>query len=82
MAAGSGGNGLQRVVRAIQSSLTQPRESNQAMHELTAVQARQAIEIGKLSRAVNKLADKDQSVNVSVRGNDATAYLGALNSRM
>jgi tape measure domain-containing protein len=82
MTAGSGGNGLQRVVRAIQSSLTAPRESNQAMHELTAVQARQAIEIGKLSRAVNKLASKDQSVNVSVRGNDATAYLGALNSRM
>jgi tape measure domain-containing protein len=82
MTAGSGGNGLQRVVRAIQSSLTQPRESSQAMHELTAVQARQAIEIGKLSRAVNKLANKDQSVNVSVRGNDATAYLGALNSRI
>ena len=82
MTAGSGGNGLQRVVRAIQSSLTQPRESNQAMHELTAVQARQSIEIGKLSRAVNKLANKDQSVNVSVRNNDATAYLGALNSRI
>ncbi len=82
MAAGSGGNGLQRVFRAIQSSLAQPRESGQAMHELTAVQARQAIEIGKLSRAVNKLANKDQSVNVSVRGNDATAYLGALNNRI
>jgi tape measure domain-containing protein len=82
MAAGSGGNGLQRVVRAIQSSLAQPRESGQAMYELTAVQARQSIEIGKLSRAVNKLANKDQSVNVSVRNNDATAYLGALNSRI
>jgi tape measure domain-containing protein len=82
MTAGSGGNGLQRVVRAIQSSLAQPRESGQAMYELTAVQARQSIEIGKLSRAVNKLASKDQSVNVSVRGNDATAYLGALNSRI
>jgi tape measure domain-containing protein len=79
MAAGSGGNGLQRVVRAIQSSLTQPRESNQAMHELTAVQARQAIEIGKLSRAVNKLADKDHNVNVSVRNTGGTAYLQALN---
>lgn len=79
MTAGSGGNGLQRVVRAIQSSLAAPRESGQAMHELTAVQARQAIEIGKLSRAVNKLADKDHNVNVSVRNTGGTAYLQALN---
>ncbi len=79
MAAGSGGNGLQRVVRAIQSSLTQPRESNQAVHELTAVQACQAIEIGKLSRAVNRLADKDHSVNVSVRNTGSSASIEALN---
>jgi tape measure domain-containing protein len=79
MAAGSGGNGLQRVVRAIQSSLVRPSESGQAMHELTAVQARQAIEIGKLSRAVNKLADKDHSVNVSVRNTGSSASIEALN---
>ena len=79
MTAGSGGNGLQRVVRAIQSSLTQPRESGQAMHELTEVQARQAIEIGKLSRAVNKLAEKDHSVNVSVRNTGNAASIEALN---
>ena len=79
MTASSGASGLQRVVRAIQSSLGQPRESNQSMHELTAVQARQAIEIGKLSRAVNRLADKDHSVNVSVRNTGSTASIEALN---
>ena len=79
MAASSGGNGLQRVVRAIQSSLATPGQSGQAMHELTAVQARQAIEIGKLSRAVNRLADKDHSVNVSVRNTGNAASIEALN---
>jgi len=81
MAAGSGGNGLQRVVRAIQASLTQPRESSSSMHELATVQARQALEIGKLSRAVNKLADKDHTVNVAVRNTGSTAYLDALSRR-
>ena len=79
MTAGSGGNGLQRVVRAIQASLAVPRESSQSMHELTAVQARQSIEIGKLSRAVNRLADKDHSVNVSVRNTGSSASIEALN---
>jgi tape measure domain-containing protein len=82
MTAGSGGNGLQRVVRAIQSSLTQPRESSNSMHELATVQARQALEIGKLSRAVNRLADKDHSVNVSVRNTGGAAYLNALSRNL
>lgn len=82
MTASSGGNGLQRVVRAIQASLAQPRESSDSIHELATVQARQALEIGKLSRAVNRLADKDHSVNVSVRNTAGTAYLDALSRNL
>jgi tape measure domain-containing protein len=82
MTMNSGSSGLQRVVRAIQASLAVPRESGQAMHELTAVQARQAIEIGKLSRAVNRLADKDHSVNVSVRNTGSTAFIDALSRNL
>jgi tape measure domain-containing protein len=82
MGVSGGGNGLQRIVRAIQLSMSQSGASDQAMHEMASVQARQALEIGKLSRAVNKLADKDHTVNVAVRNTGSTAYLQAMNRRM
>lgn len=82
MTATGGNNGLHKVVRAIQASLSGGTNSSAAMHEMASVQARQAIEIGKLSRAVNKLADKDHTVNVAVRNTGSTAYLDALNRRL
>ena len=81
-ATASGNNGLHKIIRAIQSSFAHQSNSNEAMHEMASVQARQALEIGKLSRAVNKLADKDHTVNVAVRNTGSTAYLEAMNRRM
>jgi len=82
MPAGPNNGGLQKLVRAIQSSLSRSSGSSESMHEMATIQARQAIEIGKLSRAVNRLADKDQTVNVAVRNTGTTAYLEAMNRRM
>lgn len=79
---GSGGNGLAKIARAIQSALSQTDKPNLGLQEMAAVQAHQALQIGKLSRAVTKLADKDWNVNVGVRNTGSTAYLDALNRGM
>ena len=80
--AGSGSNGLTKIARAIQAALSQTDKPDSGLQEMAAVQAHQAIQIGKLSRAVTKLADKDWNVNVGVRNTGSTAYLDALNRRM
>ena len=80
--AGSGSNGLAKIARAIQTALSQTNKPDSGLQEMAAVQAHQAIQIGKLSRAVTKLADKDWNVNVGVRNTGSTAYLDALNRRM
>ncbi len=80
--AGSGSNGLTKIARAIQAALSQTNKPDTGLQEMAAVQAHQAIQIGKLSRAVTKLADKDWNVNVGVRNTGSTAYLDALNRRM
>ena len=79
---GSGSNGLTKIARAIQTALSQANKPDSGLQEMAAVQANQALQIGKLSRAVNKLADKDWNVNVGVRNTGGTAYLDALNRRM
>jgi hypothetical protein len=79
---GTGGNGMGRLVRAIQNALMQTNNSDSGMQEMASVQAHQAQQIGKLSRAVTKLADKDWNVSVGVRNTGNTAYLDALNRRM
>ncbi len=78
----SGGNGLAKIARAIQSALSQANKPDSGLQEMAAVQAHQALQIGKLSRAVSKLADKDWNVNVGVRNTGSTAYLDSLNRRM
>lgn len=75
----SGGNGLAKIARAIQVGLSAKAAPDSSVNELAAVQAHQAKQIGKLSRAVNKLVDKNWNVNVGVRSNDSTTYLQALN---
>jgi len=79
---GSGSNGLTKIARAIHTALSQTNKPDSGVQEMAAVQAHQAIQIGKLSRAVTKLADKDWNVNVGVRNTGSTAYLDALNRRM
>ena len=78
----SPGNTLARVVRALQGTMTRGDSSSSAIYELSAVQARQSLEIGKLGRAINRLADKDQNIKVSVNGGGNMGYLQALNSRL
>jgi tape measure domain-containing protein len=79
---GSSGNGLAKIARAIHAALSQTNKPDSGLQEMAAVQAHQSIQIGKLSRAVTKLADKDWNVNVGVRNTGSTAYLDALNRRM
>lgn len=81
-ASNPGSDSLISIARDIQSTLSQPNKSDSALQEMAAVQAHQALQIGKLSRAVTKLADKDWNVNVGVRNTGSTAYLDALNRRM
>ena len=80
--AGSSNNGLAKIARAIQVALSQANQPDSGLQEMATVQAHQAQQIGKLSRAVTKLADKDWNVNVGVRNTGSTAYLDALNRRM
>ena len=82
VSSGSGSNGLTKIARAIQSALSQTNKPDPGLQEMALVQAHQAQQIGKLSHAVNKLADKDWNINVGVRNTGSTAYLDALNRRM
>jgi tape measure domain-containing protein len=83
---GGSGNQLAKIGRMIQagnsSGSTASSSSSSALREMAVVQGYQAREIGKLSRAVAKLAEKDWNVNVGVRNTGGTAYLDALNRRM
>lgn len=76
-----GENGMQRAVRAMLGRDTKDR-SNAVLEDLVTVQASQAIQIGKLSRVVNRLAEKDWNVNVHVRPSSSTSYMNALNHKL
>jgi tape measure domain-containing protein len=68
---------MSRMVSAVNASLRGGSNS-----ELAAIQANQALQIGKLGRAVDDLASKDWNVNVRVRNTGSAAYLEALNHRL
>jgi tape measure domain-containing protein len=72
---------IQRLARLIRGSNQQSNTSS-GITELAAVQANQALQIGKLGRAVDDLASKDWNVNVRVRNTGSAAYLEALNHRL
>ena len=57
-------------------------KSTGELGQLANVQAQQALQIGKLSRAVQDLAEKDWNVNVKLRSNGGTAILEALSHRL
>ena len=82
VAGGTGANGLAKIARAIQNAMFRANKPDPGLQEMASVQAHQAQQIGKLSHAVSKLADKDWNVNVGVRNTGNTAYLDALNRRM
>jgi ubiquitin C-terminal hydrolase len=73
---------LAKIARAIQNAMFRANKPDPGLQEMASVQAHQAQQIGKLSHAVSKLADKDWNVNVGVRNTGNTAYLDALNRRM
>jgi tape measure domain-containing protein len=74
-------NGLSRIARRIEASIVR-NESLNNNSELAIVQSRQAIEIGNLSRAVDKLTSKKWNVNVNVNASGSTGYLNTLSQRL
>lgn len=78
----TGNGGMQRLARLIQAGFSGRQVAPGGLGELASVQAQQALEIGKLSRAVSKLADKDWNVDVHLRNTGNAVYLDALNRRM
>jgi tape measure domain-containing protein len=77
----SGATDLSGIVRRIEMSIARSNASG-GTGELAAVQAQQAIEIGKLSRAVDKLAEKKWNVKAVVTSPGSSGYLSALNHRL
>lgn len=75
MHSANGSNALIRELRKI----TQNDSSGSLKHEIATTHAAQTMEIGRLTRAVRELVDKDWNVNVKVRNNGGTAYMNALN---
>lgn len=80
--AASKDGGMRRLSRVLQAALSQRREPNSDISELASIQAYQAQQIGKLSRAVGDLAHKDWNVNVGLKVRDDAAYLNALNHKL
>lgn len=76
------GRMMGQVIAAINASMRSSNNRDTGMQELVSVQAAQAMQIGKLGRAVDQLASKDWSVNVRVKNTGTAAYLQALNHRM
>jgi tape measure domain-containing protein len=78
----AGGDGeLAKISRQIQMNLMMA-QSSQNNDELASVQAQQALEIGKLGRAVEKLTSKKWNVQVGVTNTGNSAYLNAVNHRL
>jgi tape measure domain-containing protein len=78
----AGGDGeLAKISRQIQMNLMMT-QSSQNNDELASVQAQQALEIGKLGRAVEKLTSKKWNVQVGVTNTGNSAYLSAVNHRL
>lgn len=78
----TGNGGMQRLARLIQAGFSGRQATPDGLGELASVQAQQALQIGKLSRAVSKLADKDWNVDVHLRNTGNAVYLDALNRRL
>lgn len=69
-----------RMQRALMSALMQRQpQADGALQELASVQARQALEIGKLSSAVDELNKKDWNVNVQLKTTGGSTYMDAIN---
>jgi hypothetical protein len=68
--------GLARLARQIQFGIA----SSNGSEELASVQAQQALEIGKLGRAVEKLTSKKWNVQVGVTPAGGSTYMTSVNS--
>lgn len=77
-----GGSSMRRLSRVLQLAFARNQNPQGSMSELASIQAHQAKQIGKLSRAVSDLANKDWNVNVGLRVKDNATYLSALNHRL
>lgn len=68
------GSDLAKVAQVIRATI-----GSNGNGALAATQAAQAAQIGKLTHAVDKLADKNWNVAVNVRGSGQSSYLQAVN---
>ncbi len=75
MHSAGGSNALVRELRRITAS----NQGGELKNEIATTHAAQTMEIGRLTRAVRELVDKDWNVNVKVRNNSGAAYMNALN---
>lgn len=72
-------NPANALMRAIRAAIA-PRQNNEdGLNKLAEVQARQAVEIGKLSREIGELNQKQWNVSVNLRSNNGTNFLEAVN---
>ena len=75
------GSGLGRVIANLVNALNASKTSQK--NNDNAIQATQAIQIGKLTQAVNKLVDKDWNVGVNIQGqNGGLSYARAINRKI
>lgn len=78
----SSNNGLRNALSSIVSSVSGSNKTDSAISQLADVQANQALQIGKLSRAVSDLVKKNWDVHVNVRPSGNDSYLDLINRRM
>jgi DNA repair exonuclease SbcCD ATPase subunit len=77
----SGGNAMQRIASTLRTVMAgnNGNDIKQSIDRLANVQASQAIQLGKLSNAVNRFNEKDWNVKVDVTPRDNNGYIGMIN---
>lgn len=78
----NGGGNISGLIAAFMHKIDAKNNNNNDLGQMAQVQAHQALEIGKLSRAIQDLTEKDWNVRVGVKSSDSATYLKTLNYRM
>jgi hypothetical protein len=71
-----------RQLRALAGILNQRQPRDSGSDQMAVVQAEQALQIGKLSRAVEDLARKDWNMRVNLRSSSSGRLLDSINRRL
>lgn len=82
MTASGGRNGMTKAMVQLINAVNNSRRSNEP-NQQASIQAAQAVQIGKLTHAVNKLVEKEWSVGVNIRAqNGGLTYANAVNRKI